>query len=87
ANTHYNSALYIADRTEDYEKRTSLHKTLEEISYVLNDDSLAVAHKNKSIEIERAMKGLLPDFSEYKFSFDLKQHKNLDKKNSGVNKR
>ncbi len=82
ANTHYNSALYIADRTEDYEKRISLHKVLEEISYMLNDDSLAVAHKNKANEIERAMKELPPDFSEYKFSFDLRQHKNSDKKNN-----
>jgi hypothetical protein len=81
ANTHYNSALYIANRTEDYEKRISLHRTLEEISYMLNDDSLAVAHKNKANEIERAMKGLPPDFSEYNFSFDLRQHKNSDKKN------
>ena len=46
---------------------------------MLNDDSLAVAHKNKAIEIERAMKGLPPDFSEYKLSFDLRQHKNSDK--------
>lgn len=79
ANTHYNSALYIANLTEDNEKRISLHKTLEEISYMLNDESLAVAHKNKAIEIERAMKGLPPDFSEYNFSFDLRQHKKKNK--------
>ncbi len=35
---------------------------------MLNDDSLAVAHKNKANEIERVMKGLPPDFSEYNFS-------------------
>jgi len=76
ANTHYHSALYIANRTEDYEKRISLHKTLEEINYMLNDELVAVAHKNKANEIERAMKGLPPDFSEYNFSFDLRPHKN-----------
>ena len=46
---------------------------------MLNDESLAIAHKNKAIEIERAIKGLPPDFSEYKSSFDLRQHKNSDK--------
>ena len=80
ANTHYHSALYIANLTEDNEKRISLHKTLEEINYMLNDDSQAVAHKNKANEIERAMEGLPPDFSEHKLSFDLRQHKNSDNK-------
>ncbi|TFG25575.1 MAG: hypothetical protein EU529_00760 [Promethearchaeota archaeon] len=75
ANTHYNSALYIANLTEDYENRILIHQVLEEISYILNDESLAKAHKNKAIEIERAMKGLPPDFSDYNFSFDLRPHK------------
>ena len=35
ANTHYNSALYIANRTEDNQKRFLLHQTLEEISFLL----------------------------------------------------
>jgi len=80
ANKHYNSALYIANRIEDNENRIDLHKKLEEVSKSLNDESLAEAHKNKAIEIERAMNGLLPDFSDYNFSFDLKQHKKGDKK-------
>ena len=80
ANKHYKSALYIADRIEDYEKRIYLHQVLEEMSYMLNDESLAIAHKNKAIEIERAMRGLPPDFSEYNFSFDLRQHQNSDRK-------
>jgi len=80
ANKHYNSALYIANRIEDNEKRIDLHKKLEEVSKLLNDESLAEAHKDKAIEVERAMKGLPPDFSDYNFSFDLKQHKKVDKK-------
>ena len=79
ANKHYNSALYIANRIEDNEKRIILHQALEEISLLLNDESLAKAHKNKVIEIERAMKGLPPDFSDYNFSFDLRQHKKTNK--------
>ena len=82
ANTHYNSALYIANRTEDNQKRFLLHQTLEEISFLLNDESLAEAHKNKAIEIERAMKGLPPDFSNYKSSFNLRPHKSSDNKNN-----
>ncbi len=73
---HYN----IANRIGDNENRILLHQTLEELSYMLNDDSLAVTHKNKAIEIERAMKGLPPDFSDYNFSFNLKQHDNLEDK-------
>ena len=80
ANKHYNSALYIANRIENNQKRVDLHKKLEDVSNLLNDESLAETHKNKVIEIERAMKGFLPDFSDYNFSFDLKQHKKVDKK-------
>lgn len=80
ANTHYNSALYIANLIEDSDKRIALHKKLEEISKLLNDESLAEAHKNKAIEIERAMRGILPEFSDYNFSFDLRQHKKTNKK-------
>ena len=82
ANSHYNSALYIANRTEDNQKRILLHQALEEISYILDDESLAVSHKNKAIEIERAMKGLPPDFSGYNSSLNLTQHKNSDNNNS-----
>ena len=82
ASRHYNSALYIANRTEDNNNRILLHQTLEEVSYMLKDESLAVAHKNKAIEIERVIKGLPPDFSDYNFSFDLRQHKNSNNDNN-----
>jgi hypothetical protein len=78
ANTNYNSALYIANRIEDHEKRILIPQALEEISHLLGDDSLAEAHKDKAIEIERAMKGLPPDFSEYKSSFNLRPHISSD---------
>ena len=48
----------------------------------MDDESLAVSHKNKAIEIERAMKGLPPDFSGYNSSLNLTQHKNSDNNNS-----
>ncbi len=73
ANTHYNSALYIANRLEDYKKRIILHKALVEINYTLKNEDLAKAHENKAADIKRAMEGLHPDFSDYKVSIDIKK--------------
>ena len=73
ANTHYNSALYIANRLEDYKNRIILHKTLAEINYALKDETLAKNHEIKAAEIKRVMEGLPPDFSDYNVSIDIKK--------------
>jgi len=68
------NARYILDYIEDNNGRLEVYKKLEEISLLMKDDDKVNAYKNAYNDIKRVVDGLPPDFSDYKFSAELKKH-------------
>ena len=68
------NARYILDHIEDNNGRLVVYKKLEELSRLLNDHGKAKTYRNAYNDIKRVVDGLPPDFSDYKFSAELKKH-------------
>jgi len=66
---------YILDHIEDNTGRLVVYKKLEDLSRIMNDQEKVKAYRNAYKDIKRVVDGLPPDFSDYKFSVDLKKHK------------
>ena len=65
---------YILDHIEDNTGRLVVYKRLEDLSRLMNDEEKVNVYKNAYKDIKRVVDGLPPDFSDYKFSAELKKH-------------
>ena len=65
---------YILDHIEDNTGRLVVYKKLEDLSRIMNDQEKVKAYRNAYKDIKRVVDGLPPDFSDYKFSAELKKH-------------
>lgn len=68
------NARYISDHIEDNTGRLLIYKKLEDLSRLMNNQEKARTYKNAYKDIKRVVDGLPPDFSDYKFSAELKKH-------------
>lgn len=68
------NARYILDHIEDKTGRLVVYKRLEDLSRLMNDEEKVNVYKNAYKDIKRVVDGLPPDFSDYKFSVELKKH-------------
>lgn len=69
------NARYILDYIEDNNGRLIVYKKLEDLSRLMNNQEKVQTYKNAYKDIKRVVDGLPPDFSDYKFSAELKRHK------------
>lgn len=68
------NARYILDHIEDNKGRLVVYKKLADLSRLMNNQEKEVVYKNAYKDIKRVIDGLPPDFSDYKFSAELKKH-------------
>ncbi|MBA7534533.1 hypothetical protein ES705_26781 [subsurface metagenome] len=65
---------YILDHIEDNTSRLVVYKKLEDLSRLMNDQEKVKVYRNAYNDIKRVVDGVPPDFSDYKFSAELKKH-------------
>ena len=68
------NSRYILDHIEDNTGRLVVYKKLADLSQLMNNQEKARTYKNAYKDIKRVVDGLPPDFSDYKFSAELKKH-------------